>query len=312
MGAPSAEWRLPRMDEVPTFAANGSGFWQRGICWLFMAFGLAFYFLGSPSQSPLEELMTALKTLLLCGGGSLAIIALTSRSIAERGAGVSLALIKTKLPVEDCSPAKIRVFQDETLTGSDEGYFWLDESTLYFKGTQCAFRLNSKDIRAIEDWKPNRRPKTTDGVGMKWLEVRSNSRQLAVQFNFMELDNDHSAHRRSTKLVRQIATWIRETPEGVLETVLPPLSVHPGLRVSGPWVREGLYSGIAIGIVGALLSFASLSRIVSPNHLGVSLTEGIVAIAGLGMTFFGARFAVQQMRDNELRHALVIEEQIGM
>lgn len=312
MGAPSAEWRLPRLDEVPTFTANGTGFWQRGICWLFVAAGLAFYFLGSTGQSPLEELMTALKTLLLCGGGSLAIIALTSRSIAERGAGVSLALIKTKLPVEDCSPAKIKIFQEDTLTGSDEGYFWLDESTLYFKGTQCNFRLNAKDFPPIEAWKPSHRPKSTDGVGMKWLEVKTNSRPLAIQFAFLELDNDHSAHRRSSKLVRRIATWIREAPEGVLETVLPPLAVHPGLRVSGPWVKEGFFSGLIIALVGAALAFASLSRIVSPNHLGISLTEGLVAIAGLGMTFFGARFAVQQMRDNELRQALVIEEQIGM
>lgn len=312
MGAPSAEWRLPRLDEVPSFSEKDASFWQRGVCWVFIAFGLAFYFLGSPSQSPLEELMTALKTLLLCGGASLGIIFLTSRSIAERGAGASLGQIKTKLPVEEASPAKIRIFQDETLTGSDEGYFWLDESTLYFKGTQCAFRLNAKDVLPINEWRPSRRPKSMQGVGMQWLEIDSRPRQLALNFSFLELDNDHSAHRRSTKLVRQIAKWIQDAPEGVLETVLPPTSVHPGLRIGGPWVKEGIISGSLIGVFGLLLSFASLSRLVSPNHLGINLTEALVALAGLAMTYFGVRFAVQQKRDSELRQALVIEEEIGI
>lgn len=312
VGAPSAEWRLPNPDEVPSFDSARSGFWQRGICWLFIGFGLIFYFFGSAGQSPLEELMTALKTLLLCGGGSLAIIALTSRSIAERGAGVSLALIKTKLPVDDCSPAKIRIYQDGTLTGSDEGYFWLDEDTLFFKGTQCAFRLNAKDFASVDDWKPKHRPKTRDGVGMKWLEIKSGSRCLAVNFAFLELDDDHAAHKRSSKLVRRIAAWIREAPEGVLETVLPPVAVHPGLKVQGSWSREGIISGAIIAILGACLAFFSLSRVISPFHLGISLTEGMVAVAGLGMTYFGAKFATQQHRDNELRHALIIEEQIAL
>ncbi len=307
---PSAEWRLPPVNEVPNFESARSGFWQRSFCWIFIAFGLIFYFWGPSGQSPLEDLMTALKTVLLCGGGALAVIALTNRSIADRGAGVSLAMIKTKLPVDDCSPAKIKIYQSNTLTGSDEGYFWLDEDTLFFKGTQCAFRLNAKDIPPLDEWQPKHRPKSNSGVGMKWLEVKTGPRPLAVNFSFLELDNDHAAHRRSSKLVRQIASWVHEAHEGVIETVLPPLAVHPGLRVSGSWSKEGIISGAVIAVIGTLLAFASLSRIVSPHHLGINLTEALVGITGLSMTFFGARFAVMQQRDKEMRHALIIEEQI--
>jgi hypothetical protein len=311
LGAPSAEWRLPRLDEIPSFAPSGSAFWQRAVCWLFLTAGITFYLLPAGRQTPLVELATALKTLLLVGGSSAVIIVLITRATSERSAGISLGSIKTKLPVEEACPVKVKIHQDGSVTGSDEGYVWLEEDTLFFKGTQCVFRINAQDVLDLNQWEKGHRPKSDDGVGLRWLDLKRERRKLSLRFDFLELDEDHASHKRASKLVRRLMTWVKDRPEGVVEAVLPPLAVHPGLLASGQWAKEGGISGWLIALSGAVLTFVSVLRLMSPGHLGISLTEAMVAMLGLAMTFVGVRFAVLQTRDREVRKAIALEEALA-
>lgn len=311
LSSPSAEWRLPRLDEIPALTTASAAFWQRGLFWLLLAFGLILHFAPLGRQTPLQELAEAVKVILLCGGASAAILALLGKASNDRSAGMSLSAVKTRLPVESACPIFIRIFQEETVTGTDEGYLWLDEETLYFKGTQCAFRVNSNDVAPLSEWQKGHRPKSDDGAGLRWLELRGASRPLKLQFSFLELDGDHASHRRASQMVRALMSWINRGEEGALETVLPPLAVHPGL-LPDKWSSEGWISGLVIGLTGALLGGSAILRLAAPGHLGVSATEVLITLTGFAMTFFGVRFSASQYRDRQLRTALAIEHELAL
>lgn len=310
LNKPSAEWRLPRLDEIPSLSSPGSAFWQRGLFWLLLAFGMILHLAPLGRQTPLQELADAVKVILLCGGSSAAIHGLLVKASNDRSAGMSLRTVKTRLPVESACPVSVRILQDDTVTGTDEGFLWLEDATLYFKGTQCAFRLNSEDIPALAEWSKSRRPKSEDGAGLRWLEVKGHGRPLALQFAFLELDGDHVCHRRAGQLVRAMMAWINGGEEGALESVLPPLAVHPGL-LPDKWSSEGWVSGLVIGLAGSLLGGTAMLRLASPGHLGVSATEFIIALTGFAMTFFGIRFSASQYRDRQVRSALAIEHELA-
>ena len=104
--------------------------------------------------------------------------------------------------------------------------------------------------------------------------------------------------------------WVNGGEEGALETVLPPLAVHPGL-LPDKWSSEGWVSGLVIGLAGALLGGSAVLRLAAPGHLGVSATEALVALTGFAMTFFGIRFSASQYRDRQLRSALAIEHELA-
>lgn len=220
--------------------------------------------------------------------------------------GVPLKSLATRVPREDAEPIRLTIKHSGVITGFDEGYLWFDEGTLFYKGRQTVFRLNSRDFEPLKLWRRKDRPQL--GKRIPWvLPLNTEYGKMRVEFHIIDAHEDYTTRRKAAIFNRDLTKWFHDRPEGSLESLLPPCSLHLALKRSGmgriePLLTAGFLSALNISM------FLLITR-------GYEMNEPQRAWAGFGalvfavMLLFSLQMAFQCFRTNDVRsHLLSLED----
>jgi hypothetical protein len=257
--------------------------WQRALAWFFLFSGFFFLiFVARRYVSPEANLVAQVEALGLMAASQLTLIYLCCRLSDRFEVGPGLKRLGTKVPAEDACPVAVEIRQSGVVTGYDEGYMWVEEGTLFFKGLQTVFRLNAADVPPIASWPKKARPNPLNGRPIRAVPFSQGEGLAEVRFRIIDPFEDYHARRRSAKFLRDLTLWASNRPDGSLETLLPPLSVHPALASGRPLKHEGLVTGLVIATMN-LAVLLTLKADLSMQSLA-SVETILVAVAGSALT----------------------------
>lgn len=295
-GAPQSDWRLTPSQKRLISRLPYETVALRVLAWFLLAVAVGHQaFLFQASNGPDEVAIAGFRSaaLFILSQGTL--IFLLSRAANRVELGRGLRRLKAKVPTEDAVPAKIQISQSGTVTGGDEGYVWLHDGTLFFKGIQCVFRLNASDL--------------ADGSGFRSFEPQrpirlelAGPREPLLSIKLIDPFEDFGTRRRASGFARSLAEWRDERPSGCLESILPPLRLHPSLRAARAIKAEAPITGAVLILINAWL--AATARFSMPPTTTVDLVGVIQMAVALVLGFLSIRFLAARFRDHSTRSAL--------
>jgi hypothetical protein len=290
---PVAHWRLAKPSERLVVNPADS-FPYRLLAWAFILLAVILMLSGRRTGS---SFFGDLKVFIVLALSQAVLIYLLTKSSNDVFLGTGLKRLKAKVPDETAVPAAVQILQDGSITGVDEGFIWFDGGTLHFKGLQSVWRLNREDIKDHKDW-PARMRRANDRV------VLAGSGPLKhLQIRLIDPFEDFHTRRRAAKFFVALSRWATERPEGQIESVLPPLDLHPGLERLGPLQNEGVISGLVLVVVNLILLAATHPDFSLVNV--VALESVIQFAVVLVLLYLSVRFAWQQILDRRVRRGLL-------
>ncbi|MCW5937934.1 MAG: hypothetical protein KIT11_11585 [Fimbriimonadaceae bacterium] len=251
---PAASWRVSQDVVDGARASLSDTLWFRAFAWFFFACGYVYYFLIARSYlGPEANLMAHLKAIGMISVSQLVLCHLYRRLLNRVEIGPGLRRLSTKVPSDKACPVAVEIRQDGAITGYDEGYMWLEDGTLFFKGLQTVFRLNREDVPPIGLWPKALRPVSVNKM-KDVIPVPMVDRDVKVWLKLIDPFEDYTARRRATAFRASLLEWFEERPKGWLESMLPPLELHPSLAAAENRRREGqvgafLLAGLDLGLV---------------------------------------------------------------
>ena len=305
---PTAEWVLPPERERlrPKSLEN---VWQRGLAWLFVLTGFAFFLVVRRTIT--EEVPFTVATtqaLVLIGLAQLVLFYLYRRQSSHIEAGTGFRRLRSKVPDSADLPITVEVFREGSITGMDAGFMWQQDGTWYFKGIQTAFRFNQQDVVPIEAW-PNRiKPDPSRDKPPCVIPMKSKSGHLVIKIKVIDPYEDFAKRKRAKQFYREIYDWLVERPRGAIESLLPPFAVHPALCRTDRWRYEGTVAAIVmVAIDSAVL--AGLPHDGFRTNVG---SFSLFAAMGVTALLFGSvRLAWLEVRDHSVRARLAAKELLG-
>ncbi|MCW5938898.1 MAG: hypothetical protein KF884_04845 [Fimbriimonadaceae bacterium] len=287
---PVADWRVPFFTTERAVKAATETIWQRSLAWFFLSSGALFlFFVARKYAHPEANLVAQIEALALMAASQLTLIFLCSRLSDRFDVGPGLKRLGAKVPSEDACPVSIEVKQFGVVTGYDEGYMWIEDGTLFFKGLQTVFRLNAEDVPPLGAWPNKARPNPLKGRDISCVPFLTGGVSAEVRFRIIDPFEDYHARRRSAKFLRELTLWASNRPSGSLESLLPPLSVHPALTTNRPLRHEGLVTGLLIAALN-LVVLTTLKVDLSMRSLA-SVETLIVAFGGSALTLAALQLA---------------------
>jgi hypothetical protein len=280
--------------------------WQRALPWLFLVVGLAYYVLlarGFP-LSP-DTVFTHVKSLTLIGAMQGALALVYTRLANHIDLGPGLRRLRHKVPSEGACPVRIAVRQEGVVTGLDEGYMWVEDGTLFYKGLQTVFRINREDVPPLGLWPRSFRPDPARNRPVRRIPIPDSEGDLWLEVTPIDPFEDYHARRRTRRFYRDVYDWLDERPRGSLETLLPPRALHPCLSARGPGRWEGVLSGAALVLTNVTL-LATAPR-GSGSASVSSLVSGLVMVASVGLLGLAVWLLTTQWRTVRLRDRLATE-----
>lgn len=303
---PMANWRVPSQIAELVEHSPLETIYLRGFAWLFIVSGIGYYFLVARNWDLPEPALAAhIQVFGMIGIAEICLVFLYTRLSNKIDLGPGLRRLQTKVPAEHACPVHIDVVQESVVTGSDEGFLWVDEGTLYFKGLQTVFRLNSSDVPPLGMWPRKLRPSIDKGKPPRILLVPVADKVVKIKIDLIDPFEDRGARRRTANFDRTLTKWLAERPTGHLESLLPPLQLHDALRRTGPFRLEGLMAGVIVTLVNLTILFTA-RRDYSSNDL-MSVTNGLEFTAGVLLCALSLRMAFGQWRDLQVRHQLSLK-----
>lgn len=305
----ASEWRIPSSNTELLRANPKETLWQRVLAWIFLIAGFAFYFYIARNETfPPTALVSHFKSFVLIGVSVGILVFLLTRLSNDINLGRGLKRLQTKMAEVEACPVRIVIWQNDTITGIDEGFAWLEDGILYYKGLQCIFRLSPEEVKPLDQWPAKRRPVPEDGRMPEWLLLETEHRKTVMSLKLIDPFEDFNIRRRSHRFQMGLTKWLRERPSDTIEGVLPPLAVHPCLLRTDTMQ----YEGVGTGLVLVMISFLML--LFCKLDFNFVTAAGIVNIfqffIGLGILFVSVRFAWQQHCDLINRRAIFLEEQL--
>lgn len=310
---PAASWRPTPHATERMGTAYTEAVWQRAIAWFFWLSGTAYLFLiARPTAlsgfagAPEAAIMAHIKALMMAGAGQIALMILYGRLRDNIDIGPGIVRIQAKVPDPQACRCRVRVMQDGVVTGLDEGFLWLDEGTMYFKGLQTAFRLDSDDLMPIRQWPKNDRVLTDPTIASDETKLTLAEPGRKLEISYVEPFDDHEARRRISDFRRALHGWLRDPKPSSLESLLPPRGVHPSLLTAGPFRYEAVFAG------GLMVATSIVTLLLTPQ--GPTLTPGmaalssIVDLASIVLALIGAKIVWSQWRANLVRARVAMQE----
>lgn len=284
---------------------------QRGLAWLFYAIGVAYYFIFARwAETPEALLFTSLKAHLGIAAAQGALLFLYWRLSNHIPIGLSLKHLQAKVPDESAVPVAVRIRQNGTITGYDEGYAWVQDGALFYRGLQMVFRLNVEDVLPMDEWPRRIRPDPAMNKPTEVLPVPLNGRTMQLRLTMLGTFENHEARRRSMAFQRALYDWLTQRPAPTIEPMLPPTSVHPLLQRTGSTQLEGIAAGLLMGMVGTLLLFTEKLSLSLATVESLQSLFTLAIVSTLTVLSFG--LAYSQYRDEANRRAIFIESQLGL
>jgi len=278
----------------------------RLFAWFFVLSGLIYYFFYARRWEVPEVALTShIQALGMIAVAELCLVFLYTRLANKIDLGPGLRRLQAKVPDENACPVAIEIVQSEVVTGSDEGFAWIEEGTLFFKGLQTVFRLNAEDVPPLSSWPKKYRPSIDRGVPPRNILVPVGNRTLRVRLKLIDPFEDRGARRRSAQFNRSLVKWLAERPTGSLETLLPPLELHDALRHDSLFQFEGIVAGIGLLLLN-LMIFATARASWATNDL-LSVANATEFAAGLILSWVAVKLIASQWRNLRVRHQLSLE-----
>lgn len=216
--------------------------------------------------------------------------------------GPGLKKVKSKVPADRAVPVRIKILQDNAITGVDEGYLWVENGTVFYKGLQTVFRLNWDDVPPTTLWKKEDRPNPELNKLPDTLPVPTQGRDLRVKFEILDADDDFGARRKAITFQSELLDWLDQRPKGSLESLLPPVDVHPALVRKGFPAKEAVIATAALVLLDIALA-VSLNYGVNfkGNAYGFAILATILHLVLLILSF---RLFIHCLRAFRVRHSL--------
>lgn len=300
---PEATWRVPaQIAELVQHSPHETVI-LRLFAWFFVLCGIGYYFIYARRWETAQVALTShIQVLGMTAVAQLCLVFLYARLSNKIDLGPGLRRLQTKVPAEDACPVAIDVIQHEVVTGSDEGFAWIEDGTLYFKGLQTVFRLNVSDVPPLSEWPRKYRPSIDKGIPPRHILIPVDDRMVRLRLQLIDPFEDRGARRRSAMFNRSLVKWLAERPTGSLESLLPPLGLHLALQGNRPFRYEGLIGGICLLAINLfILATARLNW--ATNDL-MSLANAIELAAGILLSWMSLRLIVAQWRNIKVRKEL--------
>lgn len=308
---PMTEWKVPTSKHERADQSPFETIWLRFFAWVFFCLGITYYFwIHRDFTVPEIVFSSSVEVMILIGLSQLALHFLYWQMANKIILGFGLKRLSTKVPNEGACPVSIEIYQKGVITGYDEGYFWFQDGTLFFKGLQSVFRLNSTDLEPKKLWPRKQRPNLDAGRPPRWLRILGSSDSVQLRFKLLDPFEDYGARRRSANFDREMSRWLIDRPSGSLESRLPPETLHPALTSIGPLRYEGV-------VAGTILCCANLALVLTakyqnlPNNIGAI---GYVLPIGIGFVFssLALRMCVQNVQNIKFRTSLASTARIPL
>ncbi len=272
---PVSHWRLSSRIEEHLLGTRQETVWLRTVFWA--NFGIAAtYVLMFLRRSDLTDEVAwilHIKGYIIITLMHFALFYLYRRMINHLHIGPGMRRLKTKIPNDSAVPVRISVIQRGITTGIDEGFLWIDDGTIFFKGLQTVFRLNWEDIPPISLWDRKDVPNLGANRMPTTLPIPYEKRQLKIKYEILDAHEDFATRRKAAHFYSSLLEWLRDRPNSALETLLPPTDVHPGFCMPGRTTWEPVYGLAAIAAI-------DIALLLSMN-LGVNLRGSSQAFAVL-------------------------------
>lgn len=303
----TATWRVPSQIAELVRETPFETLYLRVFAWVFLICGIFYYFRFVRFMTAPAQIMTSdTEVFLMVGLAEFCLIYLYNRLSNKIDLGPGLRRLRTKVPDDSACPIYLEVVQEDVVTGNDEGYMWIDEGTLYYKGLQTAFRINSPDVPILKSWPRKFRPSYDKGIPPRHILIHSPRRSMRLRIKLINPFEDHTARRRTARFDRGLVKWLAEKPTGSLETLLPPSGLHRALVKEGALSFEGMFAGVCMLAI-------NLSILVTSRHLfsGKDLTtisDALEISFGVVMSYVALRFILSQYKDVRFRNHLIQTE----
>jgi len=281
---PTSYWRLSSRVEEHLLSNRQETAWLRVVFWLILGISASYVILFLRREDLTEDVVWILhlKGYVLILLMHAALLFTYRRSNDHLHIGPGLKKLKTKIPNESAVPVRITILQHKAITGVDEGYLWIEDGTIFYKGIQTAFRLNWEDIPPMGLWSRKDRPNLAANRMPTILPIPFENRDLKVKYEILDSHEDFGTRKRAATFYNSLVTWLRERPNSSLESLLPPTEIHPGFKMEGRAMFEPVY---ATGIMAAL----DLILILSMNF-GVSFRGSAAGFAVLATLILATVF----------------------
>lgn len=300
---PTGEWRVgARIEEhIPGLVKDT--LWIRILAWsLFLVGGV---FAVGVLRQPLRDdgsWVLYLKSYMVMVGMQLVLVYLYRRVSDYIHLAGGLKKLKHKVPNEQACPVRLNVRQNGVITGQDEGFLWLDGGTLYYKGLQSVFRLNREDIPPLEMWPGFMRPNPSAGKLPTALPIPTDRHLLSIDWQLIDAHEDFTTRRRAHDFQVAVWEWVKDRPEGSLETLLPPRDLHPAYERQGATKFEPILGAGSLLSVNVILFFLMAFRVEHGPTQEAWHQMGLIA-HGL-MTLQAVRLAWKVTKDARVREEL--------
>lgn len=306
---PVASWRIARDDEL-IFQLPTQTLWQRALAATAVGVGFLFIlFVARNEADPLGYFMANVKALALVGVAEGLLFFLYRRLSSYIDVGSGVRAQKNQLPGETAVPVRVSMYQADSLTGTDEGFMWFEGGTLFFKGLQTVFRLNSGDVPPTERWRASDRQRQGRGSLPRRIPIELDDCALAISIRIVDSYEDFSIRKRSDNFVRDLDDWLESEPSSTLESLMPPTALHPNLMRTGPWKYEGVVAGMVLVFVNTAI-FLAMPKGFHPESLQF-LASNLGMVLTLGLQALAIRLILLEVRDLQTRRRLFIQEQLS-
>ncbi len=298
---PTAQWHIaPEAGRASTPSREER--WLRILSWFFMVVGVLFFATSrSVTASQAMLVVTIFEAIIMVGFSQLVLVFLYRRKSNFIEIGSGFRRLSAKVPEHANLLVDVEVIREGVLTGKDTGYIWLDSGTWFFKGISTAFRLNQQDVVPIEAWPKRFKPDPANDKAPQRFPLNSLSGRLELRIKVVDPYEDFAKRKRAKEFYREMFDWLIERPWEGIESLLPPLAVHPGLTLPKSKFHGGVVAGLVmVGLDTAVL--AGLPRAPIASDLG-SLSA-LAAFIVAGLIFSGLWLATSELRDATVRASL--------
>ncbi|MFM9873221.1 MAG: hypothetical protein ACKVQS_07120 [Fimbriimonadaceae bacterium] len=301
---PTSFWRLSSRVEDHLLTSHSETVFIRALFWVLLAISTT-YILTFLRRSDLTDdvvWILHLKGYLVATIMNIALFYIYYRKLNHLYLGPGLKALKHKLPNDSAVPVRLTIYQQRAITGIDEGYMWIDEGALLYKGRQTTFRLNREDIPALSLWSKKDRPNPATNRMPEIIPIPYNDRQLKIHFKVLDSHEDFATRRQAASFYNTTINWLKNPPENNFESLLPPVDLHPGFRISLPQSREPLFAGIALSVINLTII---LAMNIGVNFRGTAISFAVMCtLFHLILLFFSVKLLLKARNTIRVRTQL--------